>query len=185
MRCSQTLSNISSTDWEKNHWSDETSPAFWVWARFAGSIFILPNSSLLIQCIMSLLCNKLIPELRAFVYEYTNPIFFSTLSKGIQVRCFGKSFCLFHHRKKKMMDSQPKNFLTNYSSINVRKYELLDTFYNKQQSLFPEPFLFKTILQQSLNVDQHSKVPEKNLVQVFIGKVSCFSWTGFVRVFVL
>jgi hypothetical protein len=28
MQCSQTLSIISSTDWEKNHWSDETSPAF-------------------------------------------------------------------------------------------------------------------------------------------------------------
>ncbi len=37
MQCSQTLSVISSTDWEKNHWSDETSPAFWVWARFAGT----------------------------------------------------------------------------------------------------------------------------------------------------
>ncbi len=45
MQCSQTLSVISSTDWEKNHWSDETSPAFWVWARFAGSIFILPNTA--------------------------------------------------------------------------------------------------------------------------------------------
>jgi hypothetical protein len=45
MQCSQTLSVISSTDWEKNHWSHETSPAFWVWARFAGSIFILPNTA--------------------------------------------------------------------------------------------------------------------------------------------
>ncbi len=45
MQCSQTLSVITSTDWEKNHWSDETSPAFWVWARFAGSIFILPNTA--------------------------------------------------------------------------------------------------------------------------------------------
>jgi hypothetical protein len=45
MQFSQTLSVISSTDWEKNHWRDETSPAFWVWARFAGSIFILPNTA--------------------------------------------------------------------------------------------------------------------------------------------
>ncbi len=45
MQCSQTLSIISSKDWEKNHWSDETSPAFWVWALFAGSIFILPNTA--------------------------------------------------------------------------------------------------------------------------------------------
>ena len=45
MQCSQTLSVISSTDWEKNHWSNETSPAFWVWARFEGSIFILPNTA--------------------------------------------------------------------------------------------------------------------------------------------
>ncbi len=28
MQCRQTLSVISSTDWEKNHWSHETSPAF-------------------------------------------------------------------------------------------------------------------------------------------------------------
>ncbi len=45
MQCSQNLSIISSMDWEKNHWSNETSPAFWVWARFAGSIFILPNTA--------------------------------------------------------------------------------------------------------------------------------------------
>jgi hypothetical protein len=45
MQCSQTLSVISSADWEKNHWSHETSLAFWVWARFAGSIFILPNTA--------------------------------------------------------------------------------------------------------------------------------------------
>jgi hypothetical protein len=45
MQCSQTLSVISSTDWEKNRWSGETSPAFEFWARFAGSIFILPNTA--------------------------------------------------------------------------------------------------------------------------------------------
>ncbi len=45
MLCSQTLSVISSRDWEKNHWSDKTSPAFWFWARFAGSIFILLNTA--------------------------------------------------------------------------------------------------------------------------------------------
>jgi hypothetical protein len=28
MQCSQTLSVIISTDWEENHWSNETSPAF-------------------------------------------------------------------------------------------------------------------------------------------------------------
>ncbi len=45
MQCIQTLSVISSTDWEMNHWSNETSPAFWVWARFAGFIFFLPNTA--------------------------------------------------------------------------------------------------------------------------------------------
>ncbi len=30
---------------EKEHSSDETSPVFWVWARFAGSIFILPDTA--------------------------------------------------------------------------------------------------------------------------------------------
>ncbi len=45
MQCSQTLSIISSMDWEKNPWSDETSSSFWVWALFAGSIFILPNTA--------------------------------------------------------------------------------------------------------------------------------------------
>ncbi len=45
MQCSQTFSVIISTDWEKNHRSNETSPAFWVLARFAGSILILPNTA--------------------------------------------------------------------------------------------------------------------------------------------
>ncbi len=29
----------------KDHSSDETLPVFWVWAPFAGSIFILPNTA--------------------------------------------------------------------------------------------------------------------------------------------